>query len=1137
MLRSAPWEGAAPAWRRRLRLVLLLLAAGGLATLAAGSAGGAGAAAGPGAGTGEAPRALAPGDTVERSIGAGEVHAFRATVAGAPLLLVVDQRGIDLVVADRPAAGGDPVLVDAQNRRWGAEVLLLETAGEHRVEVQSLDAHAAPGAYSLRLEANPDAGPDGARRRAAAAAMTRASRKPSGWTLEALRRSLAAYREALEGWRALGDRAMEAEALFAVAGREDWLGERVAAGDDFELALALWRQLGETRREADTLDRLGLVRLELGQNEAARSAIVDSLALWRRLGDPLEEGATLVDAGYVEHSSGALPAALSPYRQALAVFRGLGARREEARVLNNLGGLYDHLGEPEAALASYQDALALRRDLGDIPGVAQTLGNIAILDRLLGDWEAALADYQQALGILAPLHQPGQKASTLNNLAFLYLTLGEPERALPLFEEALALHHGLGDRRTAALTRNNLGVAWRTLGDLDRALAEHRQALAEAAQLDDPWLQALIRLQVAQVRIEQADAAAAADVAAAKALLAPTGDPHLEALALHLEGRVLSLAGRPAAALGVLRQALELRRSIHDRAGLAETLDELAAVEQRLGRRDEARAHAEEAIAAVEGLRTGVASLSLRASFLASRHRAYELLIDLLMDRHLAEPAAGFDRRALEVSERARARSLLDILHDGSPGRREGIPAELLARRRALAYRLSARTDGDGPPAVGGAAAARDAPARGREVESLLAELDGVEAEIRRRAPGGGAAGDFAPLGAEAIPRLLDPGTVLLEIALGRERSYAWTIGERGIRSAVLPGEREIGRQARQLHLGLSTVRPGGGPGNGDGLARVLLAPLWAEIAGAERLVVVPDAPLDLVPWSALRVPLPGHGWSAGERIPLIELREVVEIPSATTLAVVRRRLAGRPAAARRAAVFADPVFAADDPRVAAAPRPAASTPAGAGRDGGAPPPAPAFERLPATRREAAAIAGLAPAGEVFAALDFAASREAVLSGALRGYRVLHFATHSVADTRHPELSGLVLSQVDAGGRPRRGFVRLPDLYDLDLAADLVVLSGCRTALGKELRGEGLMGLTRGFEAAGVPRVVGSLWQVEDRASAELMTRFYRAMWRSGASPSAALRAAQRAVRRDPRYRDPHYWAGFVLQGDWRDVR
>jgi tetratricopeptide (TPR) repeat protein len=1137
MLRSSLSESGA-AWPRRwLRPVLLVLAGLGLAAVRAGSAGGAGAVAGSG-GAAAAAQALAPGDTVERPIEAGEAHAFRATVTGAPLLLVVEQRGIDLVVVDRLAAGGDPVLVDAQNRRWGAEVLLLEAAGEHRVEIESLDAAAASGAYSLRLEAMAGEGADGERRRAAAAAMTRGSRKPSAWTLEALRHSLAAYREALPGWRAVGDRYLEAETLFAIAGREDWLGERVAAGGDFERALAIWRELGETRREADTLDRLGGVRVELGQTEAARSAIADALDLWRRLGDRLEEGATLVDAGYVEYASGALLGALSPYQQALAVFRELGARREAARALNNLGGLYDGLGEPQAALDSYQEALALRRELGERSDVAQTLSNIAVVDRALGDWEAALEAYQQALAMLAPLHQPSQKAKTLNNLAFLYLTLGEPARALPLFEEALALHHGVSDRRSEVLTRNNLGVVWRALGDLDRALAEHRQALGEAEKLGDPWLQALVRLQVAQVRIEKADVAAATDVAAAKALLVEIGDRRLEALALQLEGRVLSLADRPAAALGPLGQALERRRSIHDRAGEAETLDELAAVERRLGRRDQARAHAEEAISAIEGLRIGLGSLGLRASFLASRHRAYELLIDLLMDRHLAEPAAGFDRRALEVSEHARARSLLDMLHDRRSGRREGVPAELLARRQALTYRLSAWADGDEQPATGGAPAAAET-ARGRQLESLLAELDGVEAEIRRRAPGGeaGAGGDLAPLGAEAIQRLLDPGTVLLEIALGRERSHAWTISERGIHSAVLPGEREIGRQARQLYQTLSTFEPGGRANGGDSLSQLLLAPVWAEVGRAGRLVVVPDAPLDLIPWGALRVPLPRHGWRESARVPLIELQEVVEIPSATTLAVERRRLAGRPAAARRAAVFADPVFAAADPRVGGA-RPArqvAASPGMAGRGSGAL--APDYERLPATRREAAAIAGLAPAGEVHTALDFAASREAVLSSELRSYRVLHFATHSIADTRHPELSGMVLSLVDAGGRQRRGLVRLPDLYDLDLGADLVVLSGCRTALGRELRGEGLMGLTRGFEAAGVPRVVGSLWRVEDRASAEIMTRFYRAMWREGASPSAALRAAQRAVRRDPRYRAPHFWAGFVHQGDWRAVR
>ena len=155
-------------------------------------------------------------------------------------------------------------------------------------------------------------------------------------------------------------------------------------------------------------------------------------------------------------------------------------------------------------------------------------------------------------------------------------------------------------------------------------------------------------------------------------------------------------------------------------------------------------------------------------------------------------------------------------------------------------------------------------------------------------------------------------------------------------------------------------------------------------------------------------------------------------------------------------------------------------------------------------------------------------------SGEIHPYRVVHFATHGIADSRNPELSGLVLSLVDANGRPQEGFLGLSDVYELDLAADLVVLSGCQTALGKEVRGEGVMGLTRGFLYAGVPRVVASLWKVQDRTTAELMTRFYRAMWKDQKSPAAALREAQQSLRREPRYRDPYSWAGFILQGDWR---
>jgi CHAT domain-containing protein len=229
---------------------------------------------------------------------------------------------------------------------------------------------------------------------------------------------------------------------------------------------------------------------------------------------------------------------------------------------------------------------------------------------------------------------------------------------------------------------------------------------------------------------------------------------------------------------------------------------------------------------------------------------------------------------------------------------------------------------------------------------------------------------------------------------------------------------------------------------------------------------------------------------------------------------------AGRPPAARALAVLADPVFAADDPRVA--------RPAGAAGAAGAAP----FRRLPFTRAEAEALAALAPAGAVTVALDFAAARPA--AAGLAGHRLVHFATHAVLDDAHPELSGLVLSLVDERGAPRDGFLRLLDIYNLRLNAELVSLSACDTARGREVRGEGLVGLARGFFYAGAERVLASLWRVEDRATAELMRRFYRGVLGEGQRPAAALRAAQVSMLGEERWRAPYHWAAFVLQGEWR---
>ena len=193
------------------------------------------------------------------------------------------------------------------------------------------------------------------------------------------------------------------------------------------------------------------------------------------------------------------------------------------------------------------------------------------------------------------------------------------------------------------------------------------------------------------------------------------------------------------------------------------------------------------------------------------------------------------------------------------------------------------------------------------------------------------------------------------------------------------------------------------------------------------------------------------------------------------------------------------------------------------------------LSRLSATRWEAEQITSLVPAKNRLLALDFAANRETATSAELSQYQIVHFATHALLDTRRPELSGIVLSLVNKEGDEQDGFLRAHEIYNLKLPAELVVLSGCRTGLGKEVRGEGLIGLTRGFMYAGAKRVAVSLWKVEDKPTAELMARFYKRMLgQEKLSAAAALRAAQLEMWKDKRWSLPYYWAGFMLQGEWK---
>jgi len=191
--------------------------------------------------------------------------------------------------------------------------------------------------------------------------------------------------------------------------------------------------------------------------------------------------------------------------------------------------------------------------------------------------------------------------------------------------------------------------------------------------------------------------------------------------------------------------------------------------------------------------------------------------------------------------------------------------------------------------------------------------------------------------------------------------------------------------------------------------------------------------------------------------------------------------------------------------------------------------------RLPFTRKEARTILSLAPADQRFVAMDFAANQTAATSDNLAQYRYVHFATHGLLNPKHPELSGIVLSLFNEQGAEQDGFLRASEVYNLNLPAELVVLSGCQTGLGKDVRGEGLVGLTRGFMYAGAARVLVSLWEVDDEATSELMGRLYRGMLgKRRLTPAAALREAQISLWRDKPWSSPYYWAAFTLQGEPR---
>jgi CHAT domain-containing protein/tetratricopeptide (TPR) repeat protein len=920
-------------------------------------------------------------------------------------------------------------------------------------------------------------------------------------TAESLRTAVNKYEEALSLWRSVGDKSGEAETLNNAALVLNSLGEKQKALDYFQQALLLWKEAGDGKGQAMALSGIGAVHFALGDHRQALSYLKQSLLLFRSIKDAGGEALRLNDIGVVYNNLGDPQEALKNYQQALPMLRAAGERAGEASALNNIGSAFRAMGEPQQALAYFKQALFARREIGDARGMAITLTNIGALHYRLGDAQQALDYYDQALPLRRKVGAIAGQAITLTSIGAAHLSLGDPQRAMEYLKQSLSLTEGGQSRPEEAQALNFLAAASFALGNKQQALEYLHRALA---------------------------------------LWRAIGERQGETSALIRMGRIYREQGDPRLASKYLEEALQLARDIGEAGSEAVTLADIARVEHDLGDFDQALNRIETALKLVETLRARIRVEDLRGSFLASRHSDYEFYIDLLMRLHERQSSAGYDALAFEAGERARGRNLLDVLSSTRADIHQGVDPLLLERQRSLQQQINAKER------LRMQLAGRNQMEKSAEIEkelrALLAEYQEAQGQMLIRSPRYAALTDPVPLKLKEIQQQsLDRDTLLLEYALGEERSFLWAVTPTSLRAYTLPRRADIEAVALRAYglLTRSNQRQHAGSSElaAAELSRMILGPVVAEL-GRKRLVIVSDGVLQYLPFGAL--PNPAAGSATLKRRPLIADHEVIYLPSASVLAAMRREMSGRRRAARTVAVLSDPVFQPDDPRVKRVKlseekangdesRTESDLLRSAKETG-----LTSFERLIHTRKEAEAIVALAPPKQGFKALDFAASRATVMNAGLDQYRVVHFATHGLLNSRRPELSGIVLSLVDEAGRAQEGFLRAYEIYNLKLNAELVVLSACSTALGKEIKGEGLAGLTRGFIYAGTPRVIASLWNVRDEATAELMKRFYRNMLAGKSSPAAALREAQISMWREPRWAAPYYWAGFVLQGEWR---
>ena len=1123
-------------------------------------------------------RALETAETQSFELNTEQKQEFRITLnQGEYLHVVATQDGIDFSLRLTSPSKTLVITIDSPTGLKGDEDLSLvaQETGEYSLEVLPMERGAANRNYTIRAERKTTVTQSDLDRATAVRLTAEAqmiATDPKATKIAALDK----LKEAREIWHRLIEPQHEARALM-YAGRVNRIVSNLPASvEAYREANSIWQRLQDSHGEAQTLLDIGRAHAAVRQARESIEFYQQALTKFKTLNELAAQSSTLNLLGYAFMLLTNPDAAIPNYSQSLELAKKLNDRYRQNAALLGLGGAHDLLSEYYESLAVYEQALEIANELSLPNRIATTKNNIAVTYDNLGRWSDALKNYNEAMELRQSIN-PDLQIQILANMGMLHTLQGDTAKALEYYEEGLALQKQTKAPRLALLL-SGIGFAWARTGDFERAASFYEQALPLHEKAEEFRDQAYTLTNLGTALVQTGDLAIGLQrYAQALAIWERPDlkDPQGRAYTLDRMGAAYLLSEKPSEASDCYRQALAIWERIKDPRGQASSLLGLARVDDKTNRLEAALDKSDAALKIVEAQRARGVDNQLRVSYLASKQEFYEFAVDLRMRLHQKNPKAGYDAQALLINERFRARSLIDTLSKARVEIRQGIDVALLQKQTDLQKQLVDKEERMRLLARRGKTA--EAEITQSESKKLSAMADLVESSIRSHNPR--YANLTAPilLSLEQIQRevLAEPNTLLVEYMLGEQQSYVWLVSDKTIESYVLPPRREIEQKALAVQCLLTSRAPKANHVKSVcedhdetkywQRASELSNMIFGRIAGrleAKRLLIVADGALQYLPFAALPPPSAADSTRSANHArpssdlppvfpkPLLLTNEIDYLPSASTLAVLRRDNALRRKPAKTVAVIADPVFEHKDSRLRrsqlaseqmktvsgneeAPPsknEPSAGRTDTVGSENGQ-----ALARLVFSADEARAIRALVPSSQSLIATGFAANFSTATSSQIANYRNLHFATHAIINEQKPELSGIALSRFDETGRPLAdNFLRLQDIYNLQLSADLVVLSACRTALGKRVRGEGLMSLTRGFMYAGSKRVVSSLWEVDDELTAKLMERFYWYMLEKKMKPAAALRAAQIDLRKESPDHSPYFWAAFTIQGEWR---